>query len=189
MRLTELNIKKINFEEINKTYPGQDILFKCGELYQFESGIYGYGNILTKLERLVEKIIIEELDKIGCIQVKFPILQPKEIWDMSNRWESYTKTLDTMFTLKNNLGEYGLAPTAEECSIIFAGNRLKSEKNLPAIYYQINEKFRKEIRTRGYLFRTRSFKMLDAYSFNQDNESLQITYNRLREAYISIFKR
>ena len=60
MRIRELNIKKINLNEIDKTYPGQDILFKCGELYQFESGIYGYGNLITKMERYVENIIIEE---------------------------------------------------------------------------------------------------------------------------------
>lgn len=189
MRIRELNIKKINLNEIDRTYPGQDILFKCGELYQFESGIYGYGNLITKMERYVENIIIEELDKVGCIQTKFPILQPREIWDKSKRWDNYTKSSDIMFTLKNNLGEYGLAPTAEECATIFGANRLQSEKNLPACYYQINEKFRKEIRTRGYLFRSRSFKMLDAYSFDKDEEGLKKTYEKVRNAYINIFKR
>ena len=189
MKLTELNIKKINLNEIDKTYPGQDILFKCGELYQFESGIYGYGNLITKMERYVENIIVEELDKIGCVHSKFPILQPKEIWDQSNRWDNYTKSSDIMFTLKNNLGEYGLAPTAEECATIFGANRLQSEKNLPACYYQINEKFRKEIRTRGYLLRSRAFRMLDAYSFDKDEEGLKISYEKIRNAYINIFKR
>lgn len=189
MRMKEFNIKKINLNEIDRTYPGQDILFKCGELYQFESGIYGYGNLITKMERYVEKVIIEELDKAGCIQVKFPILQPKSIWDQSNRWDNYTKASDIMFTLKNNLGEYGLAPTAEECATIFGASRLQSEKNLPACYYQIQEKFRKEIRTRGYLLRTRAFKMLDAYSFDKDEEGLRKTYERVRNAYINIFKR
>lgn len=189
MKLTDLNIKKINLNEIDKTYPGQDILFKCGELYQFESGLYGYGNLITKMEKYVENIIIEELDKVGCIQSKFPILQPKEIWDQSKRWDNYTKNSDIMFTLKNNLGEYGLAPTAEECATIFGANRLQSEKNLPACYYQINEKFRKEIRTRGYLLRSRAFKMLDAYSFDKDEAGLKVTYEKVRNAYINIFKR
>ena len=162
---------------------------KMGELYQFESGIYGYGNLWTKLERIVENVIIEELDKVGCIQVEFPKLQPKKIWDRSGRWDVYTKENDIMFTLDNNLGEYGLAPTAEECASIFGANRLPSYKNLPATYYQISEKFRKEIRTRGYLFRPRTFVMMDAYSFDKSAEDMNKTYNIMHEAYMNIFKR
>lgn len=189
MKLSKLNIRKINFENVDRDYPGQDILMKLGELYQFESGIYAQGNIIKKLERKIEEIITNELDKIDCIEVKFPILQPKDLWLKSNRWNDFTKYKDTMYTLKNNLGEYGLAPTAEECATMFSAARLISEKNLPAVYYQINEKFRKEIRTRGYLLRTRSFKMLDAYSFDKDEASLKITYSKLKEAYINIFNR
>ena len=189
MRLSRLNIKKINFNDIDNNYSGQDILMKLGELYQFESGIYGYGNLWTKLERTVENIIIEELDKVGCIQVEFPKLQPKKIWEQSNRWDTYTKDGDIMFTLNNNLGEYGLAPTAEECATIFGANRLGSYKNLPAIYYQIGEKFRKEIRTRGYLFRPRTFVMMDAYSFDRTEEDMQKTYELMHQAYLNIFNR
>ena len=71
MKLSKLNIKKLNFNDIDINYSGQDILMKLGELYQFESGIYGYGNVWTKLERNIEKIIIEELDKADCVQVEF----------------------------------------------------------------------------------------------------------------------
>ena len=189
MRLSRLNIKKINMNDIDKNYSGQDILMKLGELYQYESGIYGYGNLWTKLERKVENIIIEELDKVGCVQVEFPKLQPKKIWDESNRWDMYTKEGDIMFTLENNLGEYGLAPTAEECATIFGANRLPSYKNMPATFYQIGEKFRKEIRTRGYLFRPRTFVMMDAYSFDKTEEDMKKTYNLMHEAYLNIFKR
>jgi len=189
MKLSKLNIKKINLKDIDNKYSGQDILMKLGELYQFESGIYGYGNLLTKLERNVENIIIEELDKVGCIQVEFPKLQPKKIWEQSNRWDMYTKDGDIMFTLNNNLGEYGLAPTAEECATLFGANRLGSYKNLPATYYQIGEKFRKEIRCRGYMFRSRCFVMMDAYSFDKTEEDMLNTYNELKDAYFRIFKR
>ncbi len=189
MKLSRLNIKKINFNDVDKNYSGQDILMKLGELYQFESGIYGYGNLWTKLERIVENIIIEELDKVGCIQVEFPKLQPKKIWEQSNRWDTYTKDGDIMFTLNNNLGEYGLAPTAEECATIFGANRLGSYKNLPTIYYQIGEKFRKEIRTRGYLFRPRTFVMMDAYSFDKTEEDMQKTYELMHQAYLNIFNK
>ena len=189
MKLSNLNIKKINLDNIDKKYSGQDILLSLGELYQYESGIYGYGNIWTKLERIVENIIIEELDKVGCIQVEFPKLQPRKIWDQSNRWNLYTKDLDIMFNLKNNLGEYGLAPTAEECATIFGANRLLSYKNLPATYYQISEKFRKEIRARGYLYRPRTFVMMDAYSFDKSEEDMKKTYDVMHKAYLNIFKR
>lgn len=84
MRLSKLNIRKISFNEIDSDYSAQNILIKLGELYQFESGIYGYGNIWTKLERNIEKIIIEELDKADCIQVEFPKLQPRSIWDKNS---------------------------------------------------------------------------------------------------------
>ncbi len=189
MRLKNLNIKKINLKDIDENYSGQDILIKLGELYQFESGIYGYGNLWTKLERIVENIIIEELDKVGCIQVEFPKLQPKKIWEQSNRWDMYTKEGDIMFTINNNLGEYGLAPTAEECATIFGANRLPSYKNLPATYYQIGEKFRKEIRTRGFLFRPRTFVMMDAYSFDKTEEDMKKTYDLMHKAYMNIFNR
>ncbi len=189
MKLSNLNIKKINLEDVDKNYAGQDILMKLGELYQFESGIYGYGNLWTKLERIVENVIIEELDKVGCIQVEFPKLQPKKIWEQSGRWNLYTEENDIMFTIDNNLGEYGLAPTAEECAAIFGSNRLPSYKNLPATYYQISEKFRKEIRTRGYLFRPRMFVMMDAYSFDKTEEDMNKTYNLMHKAYMNIFKR
>lgn len=189
MKLSNLNIKKINLGDVDKNYSGQDILLRLGELYQFESGIYGYGNLWTKLERMVEDIIIDELDKAGCIQVEFPKLQPKKIWDQSNRWDMYTKEGDIMFTLDNNLGEYGLAPTAEECATIFGANRLPSYKNLPATYYQIGEKFRKEIRSRGYLFRPRTFVMMDAYSFDKTEEDMKKTYDKMHQVYLNIFNR
>ena len=94
-----------------------------------------------------------------------------------------------MFTLENNLGEYGLAPTAEECATIFGANRLTSYKNLPATYYQINEKFRKEIRARGYLFRPRTFTMMDAYSFDTNEENMHKTFNKMHDVYMKIFER
>ena len=189
MKLSKLNIKKINFNDVDKSYSGQDILMKLGELYQFESGIYGYGNIWTKLERNVENIIMEELDKADCIHVEFPKLQPRKIWDQSNRWIVYTDESDTMFTINNNLGEYGLAPTAEECATIFGANRLLSYKNLPTTYYQVGEKFRKEIRTRGYLFRPRTFVMMDAYSFDKSEEDMHANFNKMHDVYMNIFKR
>ena len=189
MKLSRLNIKKIKFNAIDKNYSGEDLLMKIGELYQFESGIFGYGNIWTKLEKIVENVIIEELEKADCIEVEFPKLQPKKIWEQSNRWDIYTGKSDIMFSIKNNLGEYGLAPTAEECATIFGANRLLSYKNLPTTYFQIGEKFRKEIRARGYLFRPRTFVMMDAYSFDRNKEEMHENFNKMHNVYENIFKR
>ena len=189
MKLSKLNIKKINLKDIDENYIAQDILLKLGELYQFESGRYGYGNIWTKLERNVENIIIDELDKADCVHVEWPKLQPKKIWEQSNRWNTYTKENDIMFTLDNNFGEYGLAPTAEECATIFGANRLLSYKQLPTTYYQISEKFRKEKRARGFLFRPRTFVMMDAYSFDKNEEDMHKSFNKMHDVYLNIFKR
>lgn len=189
MKLSKLNIKKINLKDVDDNYTAQDILLKLGELYQFESGIYGYGNIWTKLERNVENIIIDELDKADCVHVEWPKLQPKSIWEQSDRWNTYTKENDIMFTINNNLGEYGLAPTAEECATIFGANRLLSYKQLPTTYYQISEKFRKEKRARGFLFRPRTFVMMDAYSFDKNEEDMHKSFNKMHDVYLNIFKR
>lgn len=189
MKLSKFNMKKINIDTVDENYVAQDILMKLGDLYQFESGVFAYGNIWTKFYRNVESIIIDELDKADCIQVDFPKLQPRKIWDMSDRWNQYTKENDIMFIINNNLGEYGLAPTAEECATIFGSNRLPSYKNLPATYYQISEKFRKEKRARGYLFRPRTFVMMDAYSFDKDYEGMHSTFNKMHDVYMNIFKR
>ena len=189
MRLSKLNIKKINLNDVENKYSVQDILLKLGELYQFESGIYGYGNLWSKLQHNIEKIIIEELDKEDCIQVEFPKLQPKKIWEQSNRWDVYTKEGDIMYTLDNNLGEYGLAPTAEECATLFGSNRLPSYKNLSTTYYQIGEKFRKEIRARGFLYRPRTFVMMDAYSFDKNEDEMHKSFKKMHDVYLRIFER
>ena len=188
MRLSKLNIKKIKFNEVDDNYPAEDILLKLGELYQYESGIYGYGNIWTKMERNVRNIIVEELDKVGCIECVFPAIQPRCYWDDSNRWDTYIKS-GIMFTIKAGDNEYSLAPTAEEAASVFGANRLPSHKNLPAVYYQITEKYRNELRPRGYLFRPKTFTMLDAYSFDKDEESFKETFDMMNEAYKKIFAR
>ena len=188
MRLSKLNIKKIKFNEVDDSYPAEDILLKLGELYQYESGIYGYGNIWTKMERKVKDIIIDELDKADCIECVFPAVQPKKYWEMSNRWNTYIES-GTMFTIKDDENEYGLAPTGEEVASIFGANRLPSHKNLPAIYYQITEKYRNELRPRGYLFRPKTFTMLDAYSFDKDEESFKETFDKMNNVYKRIFER
>ena len=189
MRLSRLNIKKINLNDIDNTYPAQSILSKIGELYQYESGIFGFGNILVKFQSNVEKIIKEELDKADCIECDFPTMQPKNIWEKSGRWNRYVNEDKMMFVVKTDKNEYGLAPTAEEACTTFASNRLMSVKNLPSTYYQINDKYRNELRPRGYLFRPRVFTMMDAYSFDKDENGMKKNYDIMHQVYLNIFKR
>lgn len=189
MRLSRLNIKKINLKDIDNTYPAQSILSKIGELYQYESGIFGFGNILVKFQANVEKIIKEELDKADCVECDFPTMQPKNIWEKSGRWNRYVNEDKMMFVVKTDKNEYGLAPTAEEACTTFASNRLMSVKNLPSTYYQLNDKYRNELRPRGYLFRPRVFTMMDAYSFDKDENGMKKNYDIMHQVYLNIFKR
>lgn len=189
MKLSKLNIKKINLKDIDNNYPAQDIFSKLGEIYQYESGIFGYGNILVKLQDNVERIIKSELDKADCIECQFPTMQPQNIWEKSGRWDRYVNIDKMMFTVKTDKGEYGLAPTAEEACTVFSTNRLGSVKNLPSTYYQLNDKYRNELRPRGYLFRPRVFTMMDAYSFDKDEEGMRENYEKMHEVYENIFKK
>ena len=128
------------------------------------------------------------LNEYGCIEVSLPTLQPDAIWKNSGRWDHYVGE-GTMLTIESNKGTFCLAPTGEEAVVEFAKEKLKSYKHLPATFYQIGEKYRNEIRTRGYLLRGKSFTMMDAYSFNEGEEDLVQSYQNVRDAYLEIFRR
>lgn len=188
MRLSQSGIGVTRLENVDATFPAQDILVQSGQLIQFGTGIYAYNNIPLLLKQKIETIIREELLKADCVEISLPILQTREIWDLSGRWDTYVQN-GTMLTINTNKGEYCLAPTAEEAVVEFAKKKLKSHKNLPTIFFQIGEKFRNEIRTRGFLLRGKSFPMMDAYSFNKDEKDLINSYNKIKQAYLNIFSR
>ena len=176
MRLSEAGIGKTRLQNIDKMYPAQDILLQSGQIIQYGTGIYAYNNVPLKVKQKIESIVKEELEKCGCVEIELPTLQPREIWDSSGRWDKYVET-GTMLTIDTEKGDYCLAPTAEEAVVEFAKHKLKSHKDLPTTFFQIGEKYRNEIRTRGYLLRGKSFPMMDAYSFNKDEEDLVKSYN------------
>ncbi len=175
-------------EKLDEMFPAQDILEQTGQIVKFESGLWGFSTIPSKVMRNVSNIIREELDSIGCIEVSLPILQPSNIWKASGRWEKYVKS-DAMFTISNKIGEYCLAPTGEEAMTTFINQYSKSYRTLPFTYYQIGQKYRNELRTRGYMIRCKSFEMMDAYTFAKSNEEVVESYNKIREAYFRIFAR
>ena len=173
---------------IDEMYPGQSILLQTGQLVQYGAGLFGYGTIPLLLRRKIEKIIVETLNEHGCIEVLLPTLQPDTIWKNSGRYDHYVDD-GTMLITESNKGTFCLAPTGEEAMLEFAREKLKSYKNLPVTYYQIGEKFRNEIRTRGYLLRGKAFPMLDAYSFDEDEEKMAKSYENVRKAFLEIFKK
>ena len=186
MKIKQMGLGTTRLQNINEQFPAQDILIQSGQLLQFGTGIYAYNNIPLEVKQNIENIIKEELNKNGCMEISLPTLQPTSLWKESGRLEKYTSD-GTMMTVNND--EFCLAPTAEEAVVAFARNKMKSYKDLPVILYQIGEKYRNEIRTRGYLLRGKSFPMMDAYSFAKDEKGLVEAYNTMRESYLALFKR
>lgn len=178
----------VKLNNIDEMYPGQSILLQTGQLVQYSAGLFGYNTIPLLVRRKIEQIIIETLNKYGCIEVLLPTLQPDTIWKNSGRYDHYVND-GTMLITESNKGTFCLAPTGEEAVLEFAREKLKSYKNLPVTYYQIGEKFRNEIRTRGYLLRGKSFPMLDAYSFDKDEEGMAKSYENVRRSFLEIFEK
>ena len=178
----------VKLNNLDEMYPGQSILLQTGQLVQYGAGIFGYNTVPLLLRRKIEQIIVETLNKYGCIEVLLPTLQPDIIWKNSGRYDTYVND-GTMLITESNKGTFCLAPTGEEAMLEFAREKLKSYKNLPVTYYQIGEKYRNEIRTRGYLLRGKAFPMLDAYSFDIDEKGMAKSYENVRNAFLEIFKK
>ncbi len=188
MKLSQTGMSTVKLNNIDEMYPGQSILLKTGQLVQYGAGLFGYNTIPLLVRRNIEKIITETLNKYGCIEILLPTLQPDTIWKNSGRYEHYVND-GTMLITESNKGTFCLAPTGEEAVLEFAREKLKSYKNLPVTYYQIGEKYRNEIRTRGYLLRGKSFPMLDAYSFDIDEKGMEKSYENARKAFLEIFEK
>ena len=188
MKLSQTGMGNTKLNNIDEMYPGQNILLQTGKLVQYGAGLFGYNTIPLLVRRNIEKIIVDTLNEHGCIEVLLPTLQPDTIWKNSGRYDQYVNE-GTMLITESNKGIFCLAPTGEEAMVEFAKEKLKSYKNLPATYYQIGEKYRNEIRTRGYLLRGKSFPMLDAYSFDLDVQGMQESYENVRKAFLEIFEK
>ena len=188
MKLSQTGMGTTKLNNVDEMYPGQSILLQTGQLVQYGAGIFAYGTVPLLVRRNIEKIIVETLNKYGCIEVLLPTLQPDTIWKNSGRYDQYVND-GTMLITESNKGTFCLAPTGEEAMLEYAREKLKSYKNLPATYYQIGEKYRNEIRTRGYLLRGKAFPMLDAYSFDTDEQSMAKSYENVRKAFLEIFEK
>jgi prolyl-tRNA synthetase len=165
------------------------LLARAGMIRRIAAGIYALTPLGLRSHRKTETIVREEMDRAGCLELELPILQPRELWDESGRWERYSAE-HILFHLKDRKGgDYCLAPTAEEAvtSVVRAG--VTSYRQLPMTLYQIRTKFRDEIRPRFGLMRGREFLMYDGYSFDADPEGLDRSYRAQDAAYRRIFER
>ena len=187
MKVSQIGLISKKITNLDDQFPVQDMLIKTGQLEQFSSGVYAYGHIPYLVKKNVTNIISSILTKYGCSELSLPLLQPENIWKESGRLEKYVDD-DVMFRCITEKGNFCLAPTAEEAIVKYANSRLFSYKNLPVTYFQIGEKFRNEIRTRGFLLRGKSFDMMDAYSFGKNQKDLDVEYERMKKAYIEIFE-
>jgi prolyl-tRNA synthetase len=163
------------------------LLLRAGMIRRLASGLYTWLPMGLRVLRKVEAIVREEMNAAGSLEVLMPLFQPAELWQESGRWEEYGPEL---LRVKDRHGrEFCAGPTHEEVITDLARNELNSYKQLPLNLYQIQTKFRDEIRPRFGLMRGREFIMKDAYSFHQDQASLQQTYDRMHQAYCNVFTR
>lgn len=187
MKLSQTGLGTIRVNNLDKSYPAQDTLLQTNQLVQYGTGIYAYNNVPLRLRQNVESIIRGVLDKYGCIEILLPTLQPAKLWEESGRLAKYIEE-DVIMPVETDNGKFVMAPTAEEAVTEFVKGRITSYKNLPVILYQIGEKYRNEIRTRGYLLRGKTFPMMDAYSFDLNAEESAKAYQNIRKAYLEIFE-
>ena len=162
-------------------------MIRAGLIRQVSSGIYNWLPTGKKVLHKVENIIREEMNSAGAQEILMPMVQPVSLWEESGRIEQYGKELLVFKDRHDN--EFCLGPTHEEVITDLCKNILTSYKQLPITLYQIQTKFRDEIRPRFGVMRSREFVMKDAYSFDLDQESLDLTYENIRAAYLNIFNR
>lgn len=163
------------------------LMLRSGMIRKLASGLYTWLPLGLRVLRKVEAIVRDEMNRAGAQEVLMPIVQPAELWQDSGRWEQYG--LELLRIHDRHQREFCLGPTHEEVITDLARSELSSYKQLPANFYQIQTKFRDEIRPRFGVMRSREFIMKDAYSFHTSTECLEQTYRIMHQAYCNIFER
>ena len=187
MRTSQYLISTLKETPADAVVISHQLLLRAGMIRKLASGLYTWLPMGLRVLRKVEKIVREEMNATGALEVLMPAIQPAELWQESGRWEQYGPEL---LRLKDrHQRDFCVGPTHEEVITDLARNELNSYKQLPINFYQIQTKFRDEIRPRFGLMRGREFIMKDAYSFHMTQESLQETYDRMHQAYCNVFSR
>ncbi len=165
------------------------LLTRAGFLQKLSAGIYIYGPLMWRVLQKISQIVREEMNRAGAQEMLMPAMQPKEIWTESGRWDRYVKDGILFHFPDRKDAEFCLGPTHEEVITTFVKRAVTSYRQLPINLYQIQTKFRDEIRPRFGLMRSREFVMKDAYSFDVDTAGLDRSYQAMYEAYSRIFER
>ena len=163
------------------------LMLRCGMIRKLTSGIYSWTPLGLKVLRRVERVVREEMDAAGCLEMLMPSVQPAELWRETDRWDNFGPLLLKMTDRAGR--EFAFGPTHEEVITEFARAELRSYKQLPVCFYQIQTKFRDEIRPRFGVMRAREFLMKDGYSFHVDEASLDEFYQVMHRTYSRIFER
>jgi prolyl-tRNA synthetase len=185
VRLSQLPLTTFKEVPAEAEVASHQLMLRAGLIRQLASGLFTWMPIGLRVLRKVEAVVRKAMDETGAFEVLMPAIQPAELWQESGRWDLYGPLLLKMQDRNNRPFCFG--PTHEEVMTDIARRELKSYKQLPVTYYQIQTKFRDEIRPRFGLMRAREFVMKDAYSFHLDQESLAATYDRIALAYQQIF--
>jgi prolyl-tRNA synthetase len=189
MRLSRQLFVTLRDEPADAEVRSHALMARAGFLQKIAAGIYVYGPMLWRVLRNIENIVRTEHDEAGCSEMLMPALQPRELWEESGRWDRYV-TDGILFNFKDRKGsEVCLGPTHEEVITKYVASQVQSYKQLPVTLYQIQTKFRDEIRPRFGLMRGREFIMKDAYSFDVGADEMVESYATMRQVYYNIFTR
>ncbi|MFA7320605.1 MAG: proline--tRNA ligase [Dokdonella sp.] len=187
MRLSRFHLATVKEVPADAEIISHKLMLRAGMIRKLASGIYTWSPLGLRVLRKVEAIIREEMNRAGAIELLMPSIQPQELWEETGRWEKFGGQLLKIKDRKD--AGYCYGPTHEEVITDFARQELKSYKQLPINFYQIQTKFRDEIRPRFGIMRAREFLMKDAYSFHIDADSLAAEYRNMYDAYTRIFTR
>jgi prolyl-tRNA synthetase len=187
MKASKMLISTLKEAPSEAKIPSHVLLLRAGLIKNEVAGIYNFLPMGYRVLRKIENIIREEMDEAGALEIHCSALQPKELWVESGRWMKYGPEL--MRLKDRHDREFCLGPTHEEVFTSMARELIKSSKNLPLNIYQIQTKYRDELRPRFGLMRSREFIMKDAYSFDKDEAGLEASYQNMYDAYSKIFTR
>ena len=187
MRLSRFHLATVKEVPADAEIASHRLMLRAGMLRKLAAGIYTWTPLGLRVLKKVENVVREEMDRAGALEMTMPTIQPRELWEETQRWQKFGGQLLKIKDRKE--AEYCYGPTAEEVVTDFARGELKSYKQLPVNFYQIQTKFRDEIRPRFGVMRAREFLMKDAYSFHLGEESLGAEYDNMYATYGRIFTR
>ncbi len=187
MKVSQFPLSTVKETPADAEIVSHQLMMRAGMIRKIAAGLYSWQPLGLRVLRRAEAIVREEMDRAGALELLMPAVQPAELWQESGRWEQYGPEL-LRFRDRHNR-EFCIGPTHEEIITDLVRREVRSYKQLPLNYYQIQTKFRDEIRPRFGIMRAREFLMKDAYSFHIDKDSLDKTYQQMYDTYTRIFTR